>query len=614
MGKKLVWLAVSCLMVLSLIMTSCGTAEEDTDGTPEVTITGGDTTVTTTGGGTTEQQEEQTTVVDPEKPRYGGWLILGSADIIDFDEIYGFGASPGSTIHQTNEELWTGDWAKGPAGTNETDWALGGINRWTLKTGSIAESWDFSEPGVLVFHIRQGNRFSLNPNSEASRMVGGREVTAEDCRYSIQQLIDHPRSFIHSMRPELWEAVITAEDTYTLRIELSSPNDVPGALEVLADFASIIPPEIVETYGDMRDWRNSCGTGPFMLTDMVVASQATLTRNPTYWRTNPVGPGKGDKLPYIDGLRYLIITDPSTTEAAFRTGKTYVAQATWENFPQFQKDIPSLAYNKYYFDGGFNCHFNTSEGLRYADKNLRRALMMATDYDSLVNDLFGGDAMVNVWPITYNPAYGGAYLSIEEAPASVQELYTYNPTKAKELIEAAGYPNGFKTVVICDNSQTQTDFYSVLKQMWEVVDIELEIQPKEYGTWTSIYRSGNYDELIHSSMSGLGDTYSGFNYNGGGFANASKVNEPYIQEMLTKASSAIVENMDESAADAIIKELMAFVLDQAYALPYPKAPAYRIWWPWVKNYHGEWSMGNWNANNYVEYIWLDEELRDSMGY
>jgi len=115
-------------------------------------------------------------------------------------------------------------------------------------------------------------------------------------------------------------------------------------------------------------------------------------------------------------------------------------------------------------------------------------------------------------------------------------------------------------------------------------------------------------------MSGLGDTYSGFNYNGDGFANASFLDDPYVQEMLDNASAAIVQDMDESAADSIIKELMAYVLDLALVVPYPKAPAYRMWWPWVKNYSGEWSMGNWNADSYVQYIWVDEDLKKSMGY
>ena len=38
------------------------------------------------------------------------------------------------------------------------------------------------------------------------------------------------------------------------------------------------------------------------------------------------------------------------------------------------------------------------------------------------------------------------------------------------------------------------------------------------------------------------------------------------------------------------------------------------WWPWVKNYHGELSVGI--INEYAEnmYIWIDQDLKKSMGY
>ncbi len=71
----------------------------------------------------------------------------------------------------------------------------------------------------------------------------------------------------------------------------------------------------------MQDWRNSVGTGPFMLTDFVSNSKATFVRNPNYWMKNPCGPGEGDQLPYVDGVKLLIIPDPATAVSAFRTGK-----------------------------------------------------------------------------------------------------------------------------------------------------------------------------------------------------------------------------------------------------------------------------------------------------
>jgi ABC-type transport system substrate-binding protein len=71
----------------------------------------------------------------------------------------------------------------------------------------------------------------------------------------------------------------------------------------------------------MKDWKNSIGTGAFMLTEYVPGSALSYQKNPNYWGTNPAGPGKGDKLPYVDELKQLIIEDSSTQLAAVRTGK-----------------------------------------------------------------------------------------------------------------------------------------------------------------------------------------------------------------------------------------------------------------------------------------------------
>lgn len=610
MGKKVVWLAVACLMALSLVMTSCGTAEEDVEDGGAVTVSGGSTSISTANDDVPDTNVPDE--VDSSKPRYGGTIRLRmTADIVDFDEVYGFHASPSTMIQMTNEELWTGDWSRGPAGTGELTWDIGGNDVWEFKTGAIAESWDISAPDAAVFNIRQGIHWALNPDSEAGKLVGGRELTADDVIFTLTMYRDHERAYLHR-QVGLNEAEINALDNWTVEIKFE-PKYKAAALMRYADFASIVPREVVETFGDMRDWRNSVGTGAFMLTDFVQGSTGTLTRNDNYWRTNPVGPGEGDQLPYADGVQCLVIPDVSTADAAFRTGKVDRYQATWETFPQFMDENPSLLYSKSIFDGGFNTHFDLSCE-HYDDIKVRRAMMMGINWEAIVNDLFGGEAEIVTWPATYNSAYAAMFLSLDEASDSIKELYTYNPEGAKALLDEAGYPDGFKTSVICRNDAAQIDYFSIVAADWQKIGIDLEIQPKEYGTWTSIYRAQNWTELCYSGMGGLSSELASLtNIYGETFSNASRIVDPVIDEAYNDIQEMLV-NGDQNAAMARYKELMGHVLDQAYAIPYPKAPAYYMWWPWVKNYHGEHSLGNWNVNNWVPYVWIDTDLKQSMGY
>lgn len=612
MSKKRAWVAVICLMALSLLVVSCGSAEETEGNDTAVTVTGGTTSVTTSGGETGTEVTTQESVVASDEPQYGGTLRLrANSDIVDFDEVYGFAAAVATMIHNTNEELWTGDWARGPAGTGEVLWDIGGNDVWEFKTGAIAERWDLSDPASATFFIRRGIRWGLNPNSEASRLVGGRELTADDVVFTLTMYRDHERSYIHR-QVGLDKVGITALDDWTVKLEFE-PEFKAAAIMRYADFASIVPREVVETYGDMRDWRNSVGTGAFMLTDFVQGSQATLTRNDNYWRTNPVGPGEGDKLPYVDSVNYLVIPDASTSEAAFRTGKVDTFSATWETFPQLMSENDAYRYSTSIFDGGFNTHFRLTDE-RFADRNVRRAMMMAIDWEGIVNDLFGGNAEINTWPVTYNSAYAGMFMPLEEATASVQELYVHNPEKAKQLLSDAGYPNGFHTTVICSNQAAQVDYFSILQNNWAEVGIDLEIQPKEYGTWTSIYRAMTWDELCYCSSGGLSSQLASLTtIYGPGFANASQVDDPRVAEAYEDIQAALVAG-DQNLAMAFHKELMGYALDQAWAIPYPKAPAYTMWWPWLQNYHGENSLGNWNTGNWAMYVWIDRNIKSSMGY
>ena len=88
----------------------------------------------------------------------------------------------------------------------------------------------------------------------------------------------------------------------------------------------------MDKYGDMTNWKNSEGTGPFILKDYVAGSQVIMVRNPNYWMTDPIGSGKGNQLPYLDSVRCLILPDASTRQAAMRTSKIDVLSGQlWED-------------------------------------------------------------------------------------------------------------------------------------------------------------------------------------------------------------------------------------------------------------------------------------------
>jgi peptide/nickel transport system substrate-binding protein len=384
----------------------------------------------------------------------------------------------------------------------------------------------------------------------------------------------------------------------------------------LVDFLSIIPKEVVAKYTDMRDWRNSVGSGPYFLTDFVSNSSASFKKNPGYWRTDPVGVGKGNKLPYADNVKVLIIPDPSTAISALRTGKIDILSGqTFDDAKNIRETSPQLNELAFTPAGAFHIYMRTDkQDLPYKDIRVRHALMLATDFDSIVTDLMDGKAEKQSWPITPMPDFKDAYLPLNAAPAAVQELYKYDPERAKALLAEAGYPDGFQANIVVYSTAANVDYVSVVKEMWKKVNVELTIVPVEFGVYNTRWAQRNYDELFYAGQASSGTYRRCTNYVGTGVGwNLSWVNDPKAVEARDKMVAAF-NSGDDVTTDKINRDFMSYVLEQAWVVPTPVQEQSTFWWPWIKGYHGELSPGIINEWQETMYIWVDQSLKKKMGY
>ncbi|MBN2074248.1 MAG: ABC transporter substrate-binding protein [Dehalococcoidales bacterium] len=608
MKCKFGWVVVSCLMVLSLLIVSCEEKTEKTttvdEGDDEVIIT------VTEDTSMVEDGEDDKVVEAPRGIQYGGTVKIATQfEPRRFDESHGF-LTDATTMKLTHQELMMGDWTLGPAGTGKVDWAQGSIRRIDLNTGCIAENWEIPELGTVIFNIREGVEFALDPENEASVLVGGRTVTADDV---IDTLTLYTTNFPLSMISMGDTRFATFEKLGDMTVKATLPVTAFDDVGILGDFASIVAPEIGETFGLPLDWRYSCGTGAFMLKDYVPSSSVLFEKSPNYWEKDPIGEGMGNDLPYLDGVKLLIIPDDSSRQAALRTAKVDILHGVgWENANELRKRTPDLMSKKYFAVAPGAIYMRTDKAeTPYTNKDVRRALMMATDFETIKETYCGGEAQILSFPICEMKEYKDAYLPLEEAPASVQELYVYDTAKAKTLLTNAGYPDGFKTEIFCHVNSA--DYLAIIKDMWSKVNVDVTIVPHEGSVFTGISWGRHYEDMIYTSPGPVANLYLAYWYVSGPYgANASYVDDPVCVEAKDKMMR--LSMIDVSQADAINKELMAYVLDQAWAIPAPATPLNNFWWPWVKNYHGEASLGYNNDLNYTKYIWMDTALKESMGY
>ncbi|MDO9334282.1 MAG: ABC transporter substrate-binding protein, partial [Dehalococcoidales bacterium] len=440
--------------------------------------------------------------------------------------------------------------------------------------------------------------------------TSGRALTIDDVVFSLKRVCTEPTAYIKMNYPNLAKTAVITGDETTRTVTIECPDsEWINSITLFTDYVMIVPRDAAEQFGKgMDQWQNSIGTGPFVLTDYVSNSSLTFVRNHNYWGTNPIGPGKGDQLPYLEGVKMLVMTDTATRLSAMRTGKIDSTSGEYDDVKEFL-DNPEIQYVKYVSDACLVIAMRTDKpDSPFSKKEVRQALTMATDFNKIKDEFYDGRAEILIWPISPEKESAKAYFPLEQLPANVQELYSHNVTKAKELLTAAGYPTGFNATIVTYNTATYVDYLSLVKNMWADIGVTLTIDAKDYATWISRIRNRNYDEMLWSSTSGAWAKM--LNFNGTTFYNASYVNDARAVETAAQISEYV--GLDEDKMAKLYHDLMPYVIEQCWVIAKPNPYTYVVWWPWRKNWHGELYVGYVNFPSYFKYIWQDVDLKFQM--
>ncbi len=595
MKRKIVWMVVSGLMALSLVMAACGAADEEEGEVVE---------------------EEQ---VSSNVPKYGGTLtvVTTSEPIIT--------NSRGWPVY---EQFMGGDWTRGPAGSGVTDFAAGTTALEDSMMPILMESWVMPEPGLWIMQVRQGVHWQ-DTGTPAGDLMGGREMTADDVVASFNwQLHDSgDQSWIHRGQPAV-AAASTIEKTGPWEVTVRTPLDYLTAWTWIvqgAGYHRVYAYDVTIEFehelifrGEGWHFSEVVGTGPFMITDVQAGTSRTFKKHDRYWAKDPLGPGKGNQLPYIDNYVELYIPDRSTAMAAMRTGQiAYITALTKDDWENEMRLSPNLQWASYLHSTTLNRFVlmrTDKQDLPFKDIRVRQAMMMAIDYASFKDDYYGGAAEIDIWPLNSNFA-GTGYIPLDEMPAEVQELYSYNPDKARELLTEAGYPDGFKTKILVRNMGTEVDEVAIFKDMWSKVGIDVEIDVREVGIFNNITNVREHEELVYRHMwTTWPMMYYFSSTRGPSTNNLSAINDPNVgtaDPIVEKAFQDINDNMmvDMPEVYRLMEELREYLALQAHAIPRPTPYMYNVWQPWLKNYYGFASLAN-----YAKYHWIDQGLKESMGH
>ncbi len=387
----------------------------------------------------------------------------------------------------------------------------------TVEPSLVAESTNSEDNLTTTLTLREGVTFADGSTLDAELVKANLDRRTDPDLESYGQIAPGGASEITD---------IATPDPQTVVITWAAPQADPAT--IFADTAGIIvgadavaDPDTLETTPD--------GSGPYTLDEGATtrASTYTLTRNDEAWNTDSYA---------FDTVVYKVITDPQALANAVVSGQADVAtrlDPTTVDLVESRQSVASVGGTIV----GFPILDKTGERApAFAKEEARLALQYATDRESLVDDLFpGARATAQLFPEAatgFDPA--------------LDEEYAYDPEKAKELLAAAGYPDGFEinyTVL----GQPREDAV-VVQSQWAEVGIKLN-----FVTATStdaVFASVGTDPVIFGPFA-VGNNPAGFVagalYNG--FMNMQGAKDPEIEAALGGALGGTGEAQEQALTD-----------------------------------------------------------------
>ena len=550
-------------------------------------------------------------------PEYGGTITYPYSVIHETTDPHASGHFA-SDIDSVNQKLAVPDWG---IDRDKLDYRSGYVSM-EFYVGQLAESWEQPDPLTYIFHIRQGVHYALDPDSEASRLVNGRELTADDVVYSIQR---HTAQGDFTERPvrtyEMinlpWES-IEATDKYTVVIKMKEFSLIALRAIITEDTGWILPPEVIEKYGNYEDWKNVVGTGPLMLTDWTEEVSKTWTKNPDYWGYDPKYPQ--NVVPYVDQIRALYMPERATALSALRTGKIDFSGnvpllRTLDDVKSLQRTNPEITVTTTFATATTVFTMNTHKP-PFDDIRVRRAMQMALDLKEISDTYYGGLAR---WEPQggVGKAVVGYNTSFDEYPEEVKQYYIYDPEGAEKLLDEAGYPRGADgvrlKVHLHHRDVSDLAYTEIAVSYWREIGIDVDVGIYDTPSWVAARADTTLYELATSYQAFTFNPETWVTYYRTDYKHRSEYIGGYQSPEMTALYDAFFAAKTVEEQQRIFREFdMEVGIRRHNQVWGPIAPRFIQAQPWVIGYNGE-DTGN-RPRLALVHLWIDQEMKEAMGH
>ena len=509
------------------------------------------------------------------KPRAGGQInVAHSSEQSTYD--------PATKLSETGRVmLWTNDSVlsyKAGSGVPYSEMDI---------VPNLAERWEAPDGQTYTFHLHQGAKFANLPP------INGRTLTSTDVEWSYEYLSRTGEFAGTKLPPSTAASMLAGLD----RIETPDPSTVvlrfaqpyaPFLHYASSQWLPILAHEIFDADGDFS--KRAVGTGPFQL-DTAASQRGShwvFKKNPTYFQAG---------LPYIDQINELLIKDQSADSAAFQSKQTDVLDydgLTLDSVQQVKKGLPSAVEYSYLEPQGYFIYINVRRP-PLSDVRVRQALALSLDRDQFIRSFANGKGE---WALA--SSLPGLFTQNE-----TKQILKHDPAKAKQLVTAAGYPNGVDIEFIYGTfyGPTMEGILQLLQAQVKNGGINVTLKPLDHATEGKRRRSGDFQLGITPRGQGLPLDLDSALY-GVFYPKASENFDGVDDPQLTPLLVAQRQEMDPTKRQDLWKQAIRRVNEVPWALALFFGTAYNLWQPYVKDYAP--NMSAVSAGMYLKQAWLEK--------
>ena len=490
---------------------------------------------------------------------------------------------PGFSIHES--ATIAGVWPVAPCYSNLVIFdPLRPVESTDTVIAELAEKWSWQDNyRNLVFFLRRNVKWH-----------DGQPFTSKDVKHTFDIVRESPDAagkLRLNPRKEWYANVeaIEAPEPHTVVFRLKRPQ--PSLLLMLASGYSPVYPAHVP----LNDLRQRCvGTGPFRIKQYTPGTMVELERNPDYFV-----PGR----PYLDGIKFPVITERGTRLAALQTGRLDVSQPlemTKTMADTLKQAAPSLVVSVIGQNGSDNVLINHKKP-PFDNPSVRRAISLAMDRYAYVQGVRHNGAIVGaalmpppqgIWGLPERelkllPGYRGA---------------ERDKAEARKLLTAAGVGAGkpLRIELTTRNIAIYVDLASFVADQLRLVGIEATVKQVDSAQYFPALARREYQIGANLTASGIDDPdgYLYENYRCG----ASRNYTDYCNEEMDRLIDQQSQELDRAKRLKLVWEIQR-KLEADVARPMLGwRNEYFTSWPYVKNLPPHNSLYNYAR---MQEVWLD---------